>query len=177
MRKEGVTPNAVTLRSVLLALENAPPPEMETRGRISTVPNWVTLGDEGEEETATTPSSTPVRTGDMGDRYSPVPAFPWEIAISLLEESASVDGDSGNGVEEGGFPSPRDFASVLTAAFFGDAGWPSIVKVRYLSSLPSMNGHTSFGSICTGMPSRRGGDFAKRPRLTFLLCAMYLRIL
>lgn len=129
MRKEGVTPNAVTLRSVLMALENAPPPELETRGQTSPVPNC-----------AATPSSTPVGiegrfgTGDMGDQYSPVPAFPWEIAISLLEESASVDGDSGSGVEEGEFPSARDFASVLTAAFFGGAGWPSVVKVRCLPS-------------------------------------------
>ena len=142
MRKDGVAPNAVSLRSVLQGLENAPPPWLATRGRPSFIPNSAFVPpqpvqvEEEEVSGASTPlASVPpivlkavVKTRD-GSPHAP--ALPWKIAISLLEETARGGGGGGNSDDYGGgdFPSPRDFAVALKEALIGGAEWPSIIKV------------------------------------------------
>ena len=142
MRKDGVAPNAVSLRSVLQGLENAPPPWLATRGRPLFIPNSASVPPqpvqvEEEEVSGASTSLASVPPIDLNavvktrDGSPHAPALPWEIAISLLEETARGGGGGGNSDDYGGgdFPSPRDFAVALKAALIGGAEWPSIIKV------------------------------------------------
>lgn len=113
MRKDGVPPNTVTLRSVLLALENAPiPPEAAAFNEVST------SASEPENGSLETEPGYP---GQLGEWF-PSSGFPWEVAFSLLGRMAEGS--------EGVFPGPRDFSAGLTAACFAGAEWSSISKVR-----------------------------------------------
>lgn len=135
MREEGVLPNAITLRSALLALENAPPPPLETWRQAAPI---LRSSEAVSEEKKTVPPhasdskdsqnlSVGVRAGTEKKRnrgwVGSSPPLPWEVAFSLLENMA--DGV----LEEKVFPGPRDFSAGLTSACFGGAEWSSIEQV------------------------------------------------
>lgn len=113
MRKDGVPPNTVTLRSVLLALENAPPPSEAAAPK-----EIFTSASEPEHASFETERGYRRRPGQS----LPLSGLPWEVAFSLLERMAEGS--------EGVSPGPRDFSAGLTAACFAGAEWSSISKVR-----------------------------------------------
>ena len=151
MREEGVLPNAITLRSALLALENAPPPPLETRGQA---PPILRSSEAASEEKKTvlpqTSASKDSRNHSAGVRAgmdkkhsrgwfgSSPPPLPWEVAFLLLENMAS------GALEEKVFPGPRDFSAGLTSACFGGAEWSSIEQVPVNSmSRSTLSGQAS----------------------------------
>lgn len=135
MRKEGVLPNAVTLRSALLALENAPPPCLETRGQAAPIGRSNEAAS--EKKTLVLPCASDAKdsssrlvgvraeTGKKRSRgwATSCPPLPWEVAFLLLDSMAS------GALEEKVFPGPRDFSAGLTSACFGGAKWSSIEQV------------------------------------------------
>lgn len=132
MRQDGVPPNEVTLRALLLALENAPPapPPIEARGQAPTVPGDSPKPAAPSHANTGAPGAgagAPSGEEDGGRGGGSSPALPWEVAFSLLESMAGggVEGKGGARV----FPGPRDFSAGLTTACFGGAEWSSIVQV------------------------------------------------
>lgn len=132
MREDGVPPNEVTLRAVLLALENAPavPSQIGSRGQKPIAPGSNNNPKPAAPGAPTGPpaasAGAPSSEENRG-RGRSSPALPWEVAFSLLESMArgAVEGQEGEKV----FPGPRDFSAGLTAACFGGAEWASIVQV------------------------------------------------
>lgn len=144
MRKDGIAPNEVTLRTVLLALENAPPspPPKQTRGQTSDIPVVDPAATHARAASGLPEVVVPRSdTQQMHQHQPPQPggnpesshALPWEVGRSLLESMARTGG-VGSEQEEVGpagrvFPGPREFSAGLTAACFGRAEWSSIVQV------------------------------------------------
>ncbi|CAM9264632.1 unnamed protein product [Laminaria digitata] len=161
MRKEGVLPNAVTLRSALLALENAPPPSVETRGHAAPIPSSSQASSStSEEEHVVPPCASDSK--DSGSRLFGVragaekkrsrgwvgssPPLPWEAAFLLLERMAN------GALKEKVFPGPRDFSAGLTSACFGGAEWSSIEQM--LDRMHACAGN----SASSALDAATGGD-------------------
>jgi len=143
MREDGVPPNEVTLRAVLLALENAPPPPTpqppppsEIRGEPPTIPGGnAHPARPRDPPAAASPSSEKVERIGRHDLAGSAPVLPWEVAFSLLGSMAGGELEGATGGRGEVFPGPRDFAAGLTAACFGGAEWSSIVQVGLFSSV------------------------------------------
>ncbi|CAM9822017.1 unnamed protein product [Ectocarpus sp. 8 AP-2014] len=161
MRQDGVSPNGITLRTALIALENAPPP-IETRGQPSPVPSPPPAPSNRSPPTAHSSAvETPSGEETRGRVGSSPPAVPWKVAVSLLESMArgEVEGEEGRRVS----PAPRDFSAGLTAACFGGAEWSSIVQMLDLmhacaaSAQPADN-PPGFNRTLEGGRESVGGD-------------------
>lgn len=138
MWEDGVQPNLVTLRSALIALENATPPSQKNEGRISPVPSpssstltptpTATLEAAKDSPSNFDPSETESDRSETKKKKlqelirSPTTS-PWELALSLLQKMAG-------GMEGGVFPGPRDFSAGLTTAWLGGVGRSSVAEVR-----------------------------------------------
>lgn len=146
MRRDGVQPNAVTFVTVLLALQDAPPPysPAEIWGRNPSTPSNDSKRLNGNPEKNEFPLDTAYtsvvgvpRVGPDGwqkhtGRIGLSPShLPWQVAFSLLERMAMGS--------EGVFPGPRDFATGLTATLFGGADWSTTLQVCADPSLPPVD--------------------------------------
>ncbi|CAM9221077.1 unnamed protein product [Ectocarpus fasciculatus] len=126
MRQDGVSPNEITLRTVLIALENAPPP-IETRGQSAPVPSPPPAPSNRPPPTAQSSAVETPSGEETRGRVGSTPPVPWKVAVSLLESMArgEVEGEEGRRVA----PAPRDFSAGLMAACFGGAEWSSMVQI------------------------------------------------